>query len=61
MGNVLFLILAWPALFVLLAVFGTWWYGYASPIDWWYREIDTDPRSGVWYYGTIERAARRER
>lgn len=61
MGTVLFLVFAWLVLLAFIASIETWWYNYVSPIDWYYRELRTDPKAGVWYYGTPEAARRRER
>ena len=54
-------LVGWALLFVVIALFETFVYGYKSPIDWWYCCIDKNPRSGVWYYGSLPAAQRRIR
>jgi hypothetical protein len=51
----------WLLLFVAIALFETFYHGYRSPIDWWYHVIDTDPKAGVWYYGSHDAARARKK
>lgn len=61
MGNVVLLILMWPVLALVIGLFRTWYCNYADLFDWWYQEIDKNPESGIWYYGSRGAAKRRER
>lgn len=61
MGSYLLLILMWVPAFALIGLWRTWWVGYRDPIDWWYHEIRTDRRAGVWYYGSLRAARQRRR
>lgn len=61
MDEALVTITGWLILFLLIGLFRAWYYGYASIIDWWYQRINTNPKAGVWYYGSRENAYRRVR
>ena len=55
------IVIGWVILFLLIALFNTWYHSYRNPIEWWYHNIDTSPKAGIWYYGNADAARRRVR
>ena len=53
------LVIGWLLLYAAIALFETFYNGYRSPIDWYYHEINKDPKAGMWYYGSVYEAKRR--
>jgi len=57
--HLLFFVLATLAFIGVQWLFSAWYGGYRSVIDFYYHEIQKDPRAGAWYYG--DKAAARDR
>lgn len=54
-----FFIIAGVVVFALFALFEIWYKSYDGFWDWWYSEINTDPKAGQWYYKSMKK--RRDR